>query len=321
MNQEKINFHVARDFSELFNVATKFLSQNFKHFFKTLFFIAGPFVLISSIFGAFYQSHALRNIQAAAGGGQFNVYSTLMNQFGWEYVAFIFCSFCSGMVMLTTIYSYIIAYNLHGPNNFDIALVKELVFKNIWKVMKGALTVFLIVIAILILASIIGGILISVLSVFGIVLVVLLVIGLIFILPPYLWQFASFYLPMLTEDLSVSEALRKIRGLMRGDFFSTWLLIVVATLILGILALVFSIPLLIYQTVLQLGGMSTTADNVPYMVIAALSTFCHSFIYSVFYIVCAFHYYSLTEKKDGTALLNRIDEIGNTPSNNVDEQY
>jgi hypothetical protein len=39
------------------------------------------------------------------------------------------------------------------------------------------------------------------------------------------------------------------------------------------------------------------------------------------YIVNAFLYYNLDEKKNGTALISRIDEIGNTPLNDADEHY
>ena len=58
-NQEKITFRQARDFGEIFNVSVKFLRQNVKLFFQSLIYIAGPFVLISAIAGAFYQSSAL----------------------------------------------------------------------------------------------------------------------------------------------------------------------------------------------------------------------------------------------------------------------
>lgn len=323
MNQEKINFHIARDFSELFNIATKFLSQNFKHFFKTIVFIVGPFVLLSAIFGAFYQAHALSFPKTALEGvsGRMQIYSNMLNQFGWQYFALLFFSFCSGLVMLTTVYSYMIAYDMHGPKNFGIPEVKALVLKNIAKTIKGFAIFFLIMVVVLLVVSIVLGIFVMLLKIFAVVIVLLFMLGLLFISPPYLWKFSTFYLPLMTEDLTVSEAFGKVRRVMEGNFFSTWLLIFSTILVLIILGLVFSAPVIIYQIILQVGGITASDNTTPFIIVTLICSFFSKFVYSVFYIVCGFHYYSLSEAKEGAALLNRIDEIGNTPSNDVDQHY
>ena len=79
MNPEKINFRQTRDFGETFNVSIKFLRQNFKLFFQSVLFIAGPFVLISAIAGAFYQSNAINmfSITKLGNGGLDTILSQL----------------------------------------------------------------------------------------------------------------------------------------------------------------------------------------------------------------------------------------------------
>ncbi|HEX8462473.1 MAG TPA: hypothetical protein VF623_13630, partial [Segetibacter sp.] len=45
--------------------------------------------------------------------------------------------------------------------------------------------------------------------------------------------------------------------------------------------------------------------------------------YVIFYVSVTLHYYSLTEKFDGTGMLQRLDALGNSGNdfNNIQEQY
>src|ERR1035437_8039884 len=112
-NQEKINFFQRRDFGETFNVSVKFLRQNFKLFFQSLIFIAGPFVLISAISGAFYQSSALSFLSIAK-----TQHTNIFSQFGWAYFLFIGTTIISSLVITGTAYSFMICYLEKGPNGF-----------------------------------------------------------------------------------------------------------------------------------------------------------------------------------------------------------
>lgn len=118
------------------------------------------------------------------------------------------------------------------------------------------------------------------------------------------------------------DSLRKVREIMRGEFFQIWLIMVVAALILVVLGFVFSAPTYIYQLILRMGGdMKFVENTTPYIIVSTACGFLVKFLGSLIYIVNSFIYYSLDEKKNGTALINRIDEIGNTPLNDGDQQY
>lgn len=320
MNREKINFHVVRDFSELFNTATKFISQNFKHFFKIVILVVGPFLLISSIIGAFYQSHALKFVPQRGG---LDAWKVISNQFGWEYFIFLIFSILSGLVMVATVYSYMMMYSEKGPQNFDVTEVKTMVWKNITKVLKGFLALMLITCGFVAAIMVIAGFMYALLQVFAVILLVLLVLGLLLVAPPFIWQFSSFYLVLLhDEDAGVRDALKKVRALVKGEFFSTWLLIVASFVVLMILSFVFSIPQFVYQMVMHLSALKgDSSDSIPFLIVTSISTFFSTMIYAVFYVICGLHYYSLNEKKHGISLINRIDEIGNTPANDVEQQY
>ena len=130
-NQEKINFRQVRDFGETFNVTVKFFRQNFKLFFQSLIFIAGPFVLISAIAGAFYQSNAVSMLSVARMGE-----SNILSQFGWTYFIFILAAVIANMTLLGTVFGFMINYMEKGPAGFTVNDVGQTLVKNIGNILS-----------------------------------------------------------------------------------------------------------------------------------------------------------------------------------------
>jgi hypothetical protein len=321
MSQEKINFQVVRDFSELFNISVKFTSQNFKHFFQSMLFIAGPFLLLSSICMGFYQLYMVRMVVNGSAALTGLNYLQILTQYGWSYFVIILVSILGRIILLTTAYAYMIAYNVHGPRNFGVPEVRKLVFQNIGKTIKGTFVCLLIVLFFVLIIALIAGIMIAAVPLLSPVLIIIIVVISIITVPPFAWQYSTFYLLQMNDDLGVLDSMRKVREVMRGEFFSTWLVIIAATLILGVMAVLFTVPQYIYQFILQLSHMTVLESTIPFLIVSTICGFFVKFLYCLFYIVCTFLYYSLDEKKNGKALISRIDEIGNTPLNDVDQHY
>ncbi|HET6226522.1 MAG TPA: hypothetical protein VFF27_09605 [Bacteroidia bacterium] len=317
MDQERINFNVVRDFSELFNTTVKFFRQNFKHFFQSIIFIAGPLVLIAAISMAGYQYAMLSSPPVTRlGFGRAEYMNALFQRFGWSFAVYIFFSITSNLVLITTVYSYMLVYAANGPKNFGVAEVRKAVWQNIGRTVKGffalVLLFFGICLVIGIIAAILGGVGLQVLIVF-------LFLGLLLVSPPFVWQFSTFYLVKMKDDVSSFDAMAKTREVMRGSFFSTWLYIVVVFIALIVISIAFSIPQTVCQVVFGIGqveGMMSVT-----MIITMITQFFVILIYGIFYFMCGLHYYSLAEKKDGTSLIDRIDEIGNTPTPDVEQHY
>jgi hypothetical protein len=326
MNQEKINFPVIRDFSGLFNVSVKFISQNFKHFFQSMLFIAGPFLLISAICSGIFQTYILEAMPASEQGFALN-YMYEMQYFGWQYFFIVLVGIFGRVILLTTAYAYVIAYNLYGPKNFGVTEVRKLVWKNIGRTLKGFFISWLMIIFIAFMGFAMIGLLATLISmltmfpVFTSFLVCILFIAGVLVCIPYIWQFSTFYLVQMKDDVGVLDALRRVREVMRGDFFSTWLIVATSGWIILELAVFFSAPQIIYQLMLAFGGLKITGNAIPFVIITTICEFLSKFIYSLFFIINAFLYYTLDEKKYGSVLISRIDEIGNAPVNDVDQHY
>ena len=318
MNQEKINFRQARDFGETFNVSVKFLRQNFKLFFQSLIFIAGPFVLISAIAGAFYQSNSIE----VSSLGRFSGGNPLA-QYGWSFLIFMLAAIVSGIALIGTTFSFMITYMEKGPNGFGVNDVANKLIKNIGNILSVFFVLTLIAILIIaVVAGIIIGLTTAV-PVLGILFALAFIFGMLILFPPLMWQLSVVYLVKMQEDKGVFEAFGRTREVMRGNFWWTWVIIVCSSIALGIVGFVFTLPQMVYQMILLFSHIKDGGGETPlaFLIVATICTFCSTILYSALYVINAFHYYSLAEAKDGVGLMERIEEIGNTTQNNVEEQY
>lgn len=322
MNQtEKINFRQTRDFGEIFNITVQFLKQNFKSFFSAIILIAGPFLLISSIAGGVYQSSAL-GLRAMALTGSYD----FLEQYGITFIIFIFFSILSHLVSVGTTFAFIILYMEKGPGNFTTSDVSRLLVKNAGRLL---LTFFAILLLLIPFFAILVAIGVALTLSKAVALIILfffaLFIGMAIFFPNLFWSLSAVYLVAMQEEKPIFSSIGRTFQVMRGSYWWTWLIMLCALIAIYVIAMIFSLPQIIYQLMLTFSHYGATEEgsgmSIPFIAVATICTFLTTVLYSVMYILCGFHYHSLAEKKDGIGLMNRIDEIGNTPDSNVEQQY
>lgn len=316
MNQEKINYRVARDFGETFNVSIKFLRQNYKLLLQSLILLAGPFILITAISGAFYQANA---IETMSSGRTKNIFS----QFGWNYFLFITASIVSNLVIIGVVYSFMIEYMEKGFGNFQLNDVAKRLTSNLGNILSVFFSLTFLII--LFLGAIIG-IFIAIgtaLPWLAVLLGFICVIGLLILFPPLMWQLSVVYIVKMTDNENVFDSYGKTKTVMKGNFWWTWVIVICSSLAIGVISFVFSLPQVIYQMVEMFSRMrgDNSEVSIVFLIVATICTFCTSILYSLLYLVSAFHYFSLNEKKEGTGLMERINDIGQKPEQNADRQY
>ncbi|HEX8516719.1 MAG TPA: hypothetical protein VF868_11005 [Bacteroidia bacterium] len=316
MNSEKINFRVARDFGETFNVSIKFLRQNFRLLIQSLIFMAGPFILLTAICGAYYQANAIETFSI----GQAR--HPLAN-FGLNYFLFILAGIVSNLAIIGTVYSFMIEYMDKGYGNFNLNDVGRRLRNNIGNILS---VFFSLTLLILLFLGAIIGVFIAIGSAapwLAVLLGVCAVIALLIFFPPLMWQLSVVYMVKMSEDENVFDSFGRTKSVMRGNFWWTWVIVICATMAIGVISFVFSIPQVAYQMISMISrARGNTSDvSIIFLIVATMCTFCTSLIYSLLYIINAFHYFSLAEKQDGTGLMDRINEIGQTPAQNVEKQY
>lgn len=321
LENEKINFRQDRDFGEIFNVTVKFFRQNFKHFFTTLILVAGPFLLISAIAAGVYQASAL-GLGTISLTGNYDAFE----RYGIILFIYIIFALIATIVSIGATFSYMILYSEKGPGNFTTGDVRSLLIKNIGKLILTFLALLLVLLPFIgIFAGI--GVLLTINKIYALIIVFVLVMMACcaVFLPNMGWLLLSPYLIAMQEKKSAFASIRRAFQLMRGNYWWTWVIMFCAIIVLYVLIIIFSLPQIIYQLTLTFSHFSGTTEDpeisVPFIAVTTICTFLNTILYSVIQVLCGFHYYSLAEKKDGTGLLDRIDEIGNTRNTNVEQHY
>jgi hypothetical protein len=178
---------------------------------------------------------------------------------------------------------------------------------------------------IVVIAIIVGIVILisSIVPVLGVVLGIALFFGFLILFPPLMWQLTVVYLVEMQENRGVFQSFSRTRRVMSSNFWWTWVIMVCSALAVGIISFVFALPQSIYSAILMFSHLKDATDEVsiPFLIVATVCTFCSTLLYSGLYVISAFHYYSLAEQKEGIGLMERIDEIGNTPDNNVEQHY
>ncbi len=308
--QQKIIFNKERDFSALFGDSMLFLKQNFKSFFGAILLIAGPFLLISGVALGYMQS-SIAQLQQMLSPNNFDYVSFFI-----MILVVILCSLMGIAVMYSVVFSYLTLYNNAEPGEqITVSDVGKKVLKNIWRLI-GSFITFIIVMTVVsgCLALILYGIS-SLLGGIGIgILVVLGMLALIFIYGPvfgYIFH-AAFFVVVRDEEF-IFSAFRKVNKYLKGNFWWTWLIVVVASVGLYIVNLMFSLPATIYGmsgTLSRLNHMNDTSTNsLTLIILYTISMFFSHFTSSILLVICAYNFTSHEEKSEGAGLFSKIDEI------------
>jgi len=151
----------------------------------------------------------------------------------------------------------------------------------------------------------------------GLVFGLVLLVGLFFplVLVGYIGLFyvgiaLQLYLPVLwMEDVSVAEAVGRCFQLIKGKWWSTFGLVLVASLIQGAMGIVFALPqyAVLVGKMLQLPGLGSDVLGLVTQTIYAVGLL---FTYCIPLLAIAFQYFNLVERHEGYGLSLLVNELG-----------
>jgi len=310
MQQQKIEFRKERDFGSVLGDSLKFLKQNFKSFFASIILIVGPFILIMG-FGYGYMQTAMMDTSYANAGNPGSVFNA---QYFMSIGITVFCGLLANILLSAVVYNYMIIYN-EKPVGESITVSE--VGKKVWAGF-GALTIssltfiFCIAIAIAAIAIICIGI-ISIMGTLGGVLVFLAIFTLFVIYIPVVSYFipAAFFV-VVRDGVFIFPAMGKVRNYLKGNFWWTWLIMIVTLISLGILQGLFNLPATIMLMVRMFSKLQPTGESDNNILLIAFYTFGMFFTYcttSISHLIAALNFMSHEEKHNGEGLMSRIEEI------------
>lgn len=289
-NNTYIVFKKERDLGMMITDAFKFIRDNWKGYFTSIFKIVGPVLALAllALIGYFFAISDLMQDIGSDAANPLGFFKDFLPWFGMLIVAYILLYTLLSMTSLYYIKSYI---DTNGqPIHED---VRNKVKQNFWKFLGY-------------------GFLVSIVVLLGAILCYLPGI--------YLWIVLSLGASiMVFENRSVGDTFSHTFSLIKGQWWNTFGVKILVSLLIGVLAQAFSIPTLIYQFI----KMATISQEDPtqmfslfkdpiYLLLNLLSYAFQFLLSSVSMIVGTFIYFDLNEQKNLTGTLERIDSIGET---------
>ena len=296
--EQKITFNRLRDFGEIVNDSIYFVKQNFKPLFSPLLYICLVFILAAMATGILIQVKTI-NLLGAEQAGTLGAFggTAFLAGFGINYAFYLLFYFLSFTVVQLVTLCYIDLYHRNG----NTAPSKE----EVWAACKTHFWRFA-------LASLLLSIIVA--------------IGTMLCIVPgiYLFPIASLvYVIVIMDDISFDQAFSRAFTLIKDNWWKTF-----GALFIVWLIAYFSISLLALPgTLMTLSSLFLGESPSLSLTGAILNVIVQSFgmlLYALPTVAMALCYFSLSEEKEGTGLLERIQGFGTDakPGANLpDEEY
>ncbi|UOQ65227.1 hypothetical protein [Hymenobacter volaticus] len=279
------DFRQERDFGAKIGATFEFIGAHWRPLGKCLAYFVIPAALLMGLAMGVSQSHVLGSMQQPDTiSSAERIRSFNSNIFSVYYWLGILSSFISYLLLGATVYGYVLVrLSLPAEQEVTPRLVGE-------QISRFA--------ARLLLSGIAMGILIALGSVLLVVPGMYLAIGLSFV-----WTV------QVLENNSVSQGISRSLYLIKGYWWSTFGLMFIMSIILGLLAMIFQVPYL-FTFVGKLLHWSFVSSDVLMVASTMLASVGQMFLYSMLFIALLFQYFNLVEKKEGLGMRNLVASLG-----------
>lgn len=297
--QSKVELRRTRDFSEKINATFEFSRQNLKPLGKALLYITGPFIVLQGLFNGLYQKEIL-----GTGLRSFELFTRGEDALIWLGMAYIFIllGYVSSLIV---VYEYLRLSETRTNNqSIEVSELWDEVKRN-YLPMIGSLFIMLIIIMIGVILLVLPGIYLMV--VFSLI-------------PPI----------MIIEKMGFSDAISRAFKLIAEKWWSTFGLIIIMSIIVGFMALIFSVPQVIFTFLLALHGSDASLQAPLWqeagMIISSIIYSAGAgLLQSLIFMSLGFQLYNLIERKEAKGLMSKLESFGKPTeqqnSTNTNETY
>jgi hypothetical protein len=323
-NFQVIDLQQQRDFSRKMNATFEFIKQNFASLSKSILIIAGPPVLIGSLLlGSFIGQLFGISSMAASDPAGFQDFFSGTNFWLKLGLMFVFLMI-SGVITLSTVNNYIMLYAEKKTNKIEVNDVWARVRDTFWMYLGTTFLFVLILIAAyvaMILPIVILAAVSPVLIFFG---VILLICGLFW----FMISISLIFIIRANEKIGFFPALVRSIKLVQNKWWSTFGLIMILYLIMGVISYIPLIPFYVVLVMNTLHNVNANSFESP----SASWQLWTTIFFTVYYMLqtllntlpnvgIAFQYYNLVELKEAKGLMTDIDTIGKPQEPNRPEEH
>lgn len=283
--ENSINLRVERSFSDKLNATFTFARQNMKQLVIILMLLGFPLLVAGNILLLYMQTTLANDIVAGGGVFNFNYISNMLLSMSLLIVGYFW-------LHLITL-SYIAEYAA-GNRDISPGAVLRRAYSNLGKVL-GA----------------------------GIATAIIVAVGFVFLIIPgiYLGIVLSLLtLVIVMEGDPLFEAISRCFYLIKDKWWSTFGLLFVMSIIVGLMQFAFNIPSFIINFAKVFHQQEPTFDLATILA-HIFYTIGLSLLYPLSFIALAFQYFNLVELKESAGLKMEIDQSAKPTTENQEGEY
>lgn len=314
-----------REFGRKINAAIEFYKQNFKGLVKSTLIISGPLVVILSLVMSFSETASFFTPGMTPPD---EVLSQFASPTFWlQLLLLIGVGVVTWIMAMSSTNNYVLLYQERRTNKIEPQDVWQRVQGSFGLYIGSAILLALVFIPLALLSGVLfygiaqGGVFLA--FIFG---MALFVFWFYISIPPAL----LFYIRS-KEKIGFIEALKRSFYLTQGKWWSTFGLLFVLQLMVGLASIIFSIPFIIVSTITtlhsienigQAAGPDTTTQILLFLTNVA-RYLGQMVLMPVFYLGIIFQYYNLVELKEAKGLMSQLANFGQpeAPKANTEEDY
>ncbi len=306
LNQSsKIDFRKQRDFGQLFTEVFRFIKLNFKSILLCVLLIPGPLFLIAGAFYGYLQAVG-SDPSKVVGIGALSDPMSFVSQLISNMLPYFILVVLGSLASSATINRFFILYQEREENNsINVGDIVKYLPHDMWRLFYNGLLLGLVFI--LIMIPIVFLAMIPFLGAMAIV------IGLLIMGPQISYAFIAANYLVLRDKILVTTAYKKAWNYMSGNFWWTWLIVVCASLVVGILGFIFNVPMTILtvaKTFSRINQETTDNNSILYMIVGTIAIFGPQLLRPITTLFCVLTYHSYEEAQEGSALKEKIDQVG-----------
>ncbi len=304
MSEGRIELKKKRSFSDVINATFNFIKQEYKSFWTMIILYTGIPVLVYSVFSTVYFRNTFNVLIKVISNPQ------QAQQFSQGFSNEVFLIYILSIIMYLFFYgltySYVIQYTNNNNKIDTIHSVWSLFVHKFLALLGYSFLTFFIIgfgygIVFMILAAIGNPFIIGIGALFTIIAVVYVSIILSFI-----------FIVKINEDEPYLESLRRCFYLVKGHWWQTFWLVIIAIIIGFAISIVLTVPATSYVTAKGLLSDSKSIDLIPAIIVSVASTITTIISTPILPLIISFQYYSLRDHKDNSSLIDRINDINNS---------
>lgn len=293
---EKVNLNKVQDISAGLTTLVEFIKHNYKPLFKVFtYYLAVPILIVSLLmamgmnnyFSFIFELSSLEPGSFPEGIDLDNPLSIISYIFPMSFFFALILAIFLNILFTAVIYRYVQLYNNSTDGTVNI--------KEIQNDLGGVFLKFT------------GLFLVSgIMLIFGFLMCLIPGIYLSVILSPL-------FIVTLEEDLNIGDSIRRCFDLVQEKWWQTAGFLFLVSIIISFASSIIQLPITLLTSFAPLIGFENMGIIMGVSIVVSMI---FGYIVNIFiYIATAIWYYNLREQKEGTSLMESIDQIGNNDEN------